>query len=153
MKIYSSDLRKRVVAAVQDGEMSQAAIAHAFSVSLGTVENWWRSWRATGRLAPLPRAGGNKRILQPYTAQIQHAVKQQPDATLEELCATVEAATHVHTTASMMCRELHLLKLPRKKVTARQSTRYAARATLAPSLSEKDSNSIASNRRPVKIHR
>jgi transposase len=153
MKIYSSDLRKRVVAAVRNGEMSQAAIAKAFSVSLGTVENWWRSWRATGRTAPLPRAGGNRRILQPYAAQIQHVVKQRPDATLEELCAAVEAATHVHTTPSMMCRELHLLKLPRKKVTARQSTRYPARTTLAPSLSEKDSSAVASDRRSVKIHR
>jgi len=153
MKIYSSDLRKRVVAAVRKGEMSQAAIAKAFSVSLGTVENWWRSWRATGRTAPLPHAGGTKRILQPYAAQIQHVVKHQPDATLEELCAAVEAATHVHTTPSMMCRELHILKLPRKKVTARQSARYSARATFAQSVSEKDSSATASARRPVKIHR
>jgi transposase len=153
MKIYSSDLRQRVVAAVQDGEMSQAAIADAFSVSLGTVENWWRSWRATGRTAPLPHAGGNQRILQPYAAQIRHAVKQHPDATLEELCAAVEAATQVATTPSMMCRELHLLHLPRKKVTARQSARDPARTTLAQSISEKDATSTASARRPAKIHR
>jgi hypothetical protein len=73
----------------------------------------------------LPHAGGNQRILQPSAAQIRHAVKQQPDATLEELCDAVEAATQVHTTPSMMCRELHILKLPRKKVTARQSRRVA----------------------------
>src|SRR5512138_1170735 len=153
MKIYSSDLRQRVVAAVQEGEMSQAAIAKAFSVSLGTVENWWRSWRTTGRITPLPRAGGNKRILRPYAAQIQRAVKHQPDATLEELCAAVEAATQVHTTPSMMCREMQILNLPRKKITARQSARYATRATLAQSVSEKDSRSAASDRRPTKIHR
>jgi transposase len=153
MKTYSPDLRQRVVAAVRDSDLSQAVIAKAFSVSLGTVENWLRSWRATGRTAPLPHAGGNKRILQPYAAQIQHAVKQQPDATLEELCAAVEATTGVPTTPSMMCRELQILNLPRKKVTARQSARYAARATLAPSLSEKDSSPAASHRRPSKIHR
>jgi transposase len=153
MKIYSSDLRTRVVAAVREGEMSQAAIAQAFSVSLGTVENWWRSWRVTGRTAPLPHAGGNKRILQPYAAQIRHAVKQQPDATLEELCAAVEAATCVATTPSMMCRELHLLHLPRKKVTARQSARYTARTTLTQNVSEKDSSSAPADRRSAKIHR
>ena len=153
MKIYSSDLRMRVVAAVCEGEISQVAIAKAFSVSLGTVENWWRSWRATGRTAPLPHAGGRKRTLQPYATQIQQAVKQQPDATLEELCAAVEAATHIHTTPSMMCRELQILHLPRKKVTARQSARYAARATLAQSLSEKDASAAQTDRRPVKIHR
>ena len=152
MKIYSSDLRKRVIAAVRDGEMSQGAIAKAFSVSLGTVENWWRTWQATGRTSALPHAGGNKRILQPYAARIRQEVKQQPDATLEELCAAIEAATHVSTTPNMMCRELKILKLPRKKVLARQSARYAARATLAPKVSEIHSSPTASTRRPAQIH-
>ena len=40
---------------------------------------------------------------------------QQPDATLEELCARVEAATGVRSHPSMMCRELQRLGLPRKK--------------------------------------
>jgi hypothetical protein len=47
-------------------------------------------------------------------------VKQQPDATLDELCAVVEAQTTVQASASMMCRELQFLNLPRKKVAARQ---------------------------------
>lgn len=153
MKIYSSDLRTRVIAAVREGELSQAAIAKAFSVSLATVENWWRTWQATGRTAALPHAGGNKRTLQPYATEIQHLVKEQPDATLEELCAAVEAATRVSTTPNMMCRELKILKLPRKKVLARQSARYAARATLASRVSEKRSSPTASTRRPSKIHR
>src|SRR5689334_19791598 len=89
----------------------------------------------------------------PMRQQIRHAVKQHPDATLEELCAAVACATQVATTPSMMCRELQILKLPRKKVTARQSARDTPRATLAPGVSEKDSSSAASARRPVKIHR
>ena len=153
MKTYSPDLRKRVVAAVRDGDLAQSAIAKAFSVSLGTVENWWRSWRATGRTAPLPHAGGTQRTLQPYAAPIRHAVQQQPDATLAELCAAVEATTHVHTTPNMMCRELQILKLPRKKVTARQSARYPARTTLAQSVSKKGASPAAAHRRPSKIHR
>ena len=153
MKAYSPDLRARVVDAVRDSPLSQAEIANAFSVSLGTVENWWRSWRATRRTKPLPHAGGMPRTLQPYAAQIQHAVQQHPDATLEELCATVEATTHTHATASMMCRELHHLNLPQKKVTARQSARDPARATLAPNLSEKDSSPTPPPRRPSEIHR
>ena len=115
MKAYSPDLRERVIDAVRDGKLSQAKIAKTFAVSLGTVENWWRSWRATRRTEPLPHAGGAPRSLQSYAAQIQQAVQQQPDATLAELCATVEATTHVHTTPNMRCRELHILKLARKK--------------------------------------
>ena len=119
MKAYSPDLRERVINAVRNTDLSQAKIAKAFSVSLSTVENWWCSWQATMRTEPLPYAGGVKRLLQPYAAVIQKAVKQQPDATLDELCAAVEAATTVHANASMMCRELQILNLPRKKVTAR----------------------------------
>ena len=119
MKAYSPDLRERVIHAVRRTDLSQAKIAKAFSVSLSTVENWWRSWQSTARTEPLPYAGGVKRLLQPYATAIRQAVKQQPDATLDELCAAVEARTTVHANASMMCRELQILNLPRKKVTAR----------------------------------
>jgi transposase len=153
MKIYSSDLRERVVAAVRAGEMSQPAIAKMFSVSLGTVENWWRSWQATGRTAPLPHAGGRKRTLQPYATQIQQVVKQQPDATLEELCAAIAVTAHVPATPSMMWRELQHLHLPRKKVTARQPARYPARASLAQRVSKESASPTAATGRSSKIHR
>ncbi len=153
MKTYSPDLRERVIHAVRNTDLSQAKIAKAFSVSLSTVENWWRSWQSTTRTEPLPYAGGVKRILQPYATAIQQAVKQQPDATLDELCAAVEATTTVHANASMMCRELQILNLPRKKVIARQSTRYSARAKIAPSVSEKNASAAGSHPRTSEIHR
>ena len=153
MKIYSADLRQRVVAAVQEGVRSQALIAQAFSVSLGTVENWWRSFRATGRTAPLPHAGGKKRKLQPHRALVQRTVKQQPDATLSELCVLVAAQTGVQTTPSMMCRELQSLHLVRKKVPPRQSARHAAHPSPPPHLPAPGAHPAATARRPVKIHR
>ncbi|MCA1554819.1 MAG: helix-turn-helix domain-containing protein [Chloroflexi bacterium] len=153
MKAYSPDLRERVIAAVRDSDLSQAEIAKSFCVSLSTVENWWRSWRASERTEPLPHAGGVKRRLQPYAALIQKALKQQPDATLDELCASVETSTAVHANPSMMCRELQILNLPRKKVTARQSTRYTTRAKIAQSLSEKGASAAAGHRHTTEIHR
>ena len=153
MKIYSADLRQRVVAAVQEGAMSQAAIAQAFSVSLSTVENWWRSFRASGSTAPLPHAGGKKRKLQPYRRQIQRAVKPQPDATLLELCALVAAQTGVHASPSMMCRELQSLHLVRKKVSPRLAARHTAHPGAAPSLSPSGAHRLATPRRPSQIRR
>lgn len=153
MKIYSTDLRRRVIAAVQAGELSQAAIANAFSVSLGTVENWWRSFRASGRTAALPHAGGKRRVLQPYTAQIQRAVKHQPDATLAELCAVLATTTPVQATPSMLCRELQRLHLPRKKVAARQSTRHATHPSPAPHVSVTRPAPPPPPRRASQIHR
>jgi transposase len=119
MKAYSSDLRKRVIAAACDTDLTQPEIAELFSVSLSSVETWLRIFRTTERSAPLPHTGGINRVLQPYAQVIRDAVAQQPDATLTELCTRVAAKTGVASTPSMMCRELQRLHLPRKKVTAR----------------------------------
>jgi putative transposase len=149
MKIYSADLRQRVVAAVQAGNQSQGAIAKTFGVSLGTVENWWRTFRASGRTAPLPHAGGKKRVLQPYAKQIRRAVKHQPDATLDELGAAVAAQTGVQANRSMLCRELQRLGLPRKKVAPRRATRPATHPSPAPHVSGARPSPPAPRRRPA----
>lgn len=115
MRAYSSDLRERVVAAVRDTDLTQPEIAKMFSVSLSSVETWWRTFRQTERLQPLPFAGGRKRVLQPHAQVIRDAVAQQPDATLTELCSLVAAQTGVQAKPNMMCRELQILKLPPKK--------------------------------------
>jgi transposase len=122
MKPYSLDLRERVIAMVQEDDLSQPQVAKHFHVSLGTVENWWRLWRETGSLAPQLHAGGAKRTLAACDGVIRAAVEDQPDATLEEFCAHVQATAGVRAHPSMMCRELQILDLPRKKVIARQST-------------------------------
>ena len=121
---YSQDLRERVIAAVRAKRQSLDQIAQTFGVSAPTVDNWVRRWRETGRVAALPWAGGVKRSLRDCGPAIRKEVRQQPDATLEELCARVEAATGVRSNPSMtpapnrrcgVCRELQRLDLPRKK--------------------------------------
>ena len=118
MNPYSLDLRERVIAALRETTASQAQVARQFKISLATIENWWRQWRETGSVVPRPHASGPARTLQSCTAIIGDALKLQPDATLAELCAQVETKSGVRSSASMMCRELQHLHLPRKKVTA-----------------------------------
>ncbi len=153
MKSYSLDLRERVITMLQEGEFSQPQIAEYFHISLGTVENWWRRWRELGHLAPHPVSSGPDRTLELCAAVIRTAVRQHPDATLEELCDAVYTQTGVRASAGMMCRELQQLNLPRKKVTPRQSSRHSARTKTAPHLSKKDSSAPARHRPPVEIHR
>lgn len=115
MKPYSQDLRERVIVAVQVGQNTQEEIAEQYGVAQATVENWWCRWRATGQVAALPHAGGSPRALRDCGAFIRAEVKQQPDVSLDELCARVKEAAGVVASPSMMCRELQRLRLPRKK--------------------------------------
>lgn len=115
MNPYSQDLRERVIAAVKAGKQSQAKIAETYGISESTVENWKRRWRKTKSVAALPHAGGPVRILQVCTKFIRAEVKKQPDVTLNELCDRVLKEKKIVANDSMMCRELQLLRLPRKK--------------------------------------
>ena len=153
MNAYSPDLRERVIAAAREPNVSQPEVAARFSISLSSVEDWLRTFRHTRRVQALPCAGGKKRMLQPYGQVIREAVAQQPDATLAEWCAMVLAKTGVAANASRMCRELQILKLPRKKVTARQSARNPARPKTAPGLSRTNDGDTPRHRGTPEIHR
>jgi transposase len=115
MQPYSTDLRKRVVLSVERGECSVPEAAKRYKVSEPSVERWLARKRATGSCAPLPYAGGVPRKLAAAEVVIRAAVKEQPDATLQELCERVHQQTKIKADPSMMCRELARLKLPLKK--------------------------------------
>lgn len=115
MKPYSQDLRERVLAVVNGDQQSLSEIAQVFGISESTVDKWCKRQRDTGSTAARPFAGGRRRILQACSAMIRAAVKKQPDVSLVELCERVQAAHGIHASPSMMCRELHRLKLPLKK--------------------------------------
>ena len=114
MKPYSQDLRERAIAALEAGQ-TQAEVAAQFQIHKSTLEKWWYRWRDTGSCAALPAASGPKRTLQAAEKLIREEIKQQPDLTLAELCERVQEAKGLVASPSMMCRELKLLKLPRKK--------------------------------------
>lgn len=153
MKAYSLDLRERVIATLQQGELTQPKIAAKYDISLRTVETWARQWRETGTIEPKPHRRGPARTLQAHSATIRQAVATQPDITLAELSARVAAQTSVRASVSMMCRELQHLQLPRKKVTARQSARNGAGTTTARRTSHQNRDHAAPYRRTPQIHR
>jgi putative transposase len=58
---YSSDLRERVVAAVEEEGLSRRQAAARFGVGIKTAIDWVKRFRATGRLEPLPMGGRRPR--------------------------------------------------------------------------------------------
>ncbi len=116
MKPYSSDLRRRIVAAIQENEETQPEIADRFSVGLSFVEKLWRRFRETGSYEALPHAGGRERLLKNDEQLIRRKVAEQSDITLLELAEYVSAKTgHKTVSEVVMWGQLERLKLPRKK--------------------------------------
>ena len=63
-KACSSDLRERVIEAVEDGA-SRREVAERFEVSASSAVKWLQVWRREGRRAPKPR-GGSRSPLEDY---------------------------------------------------------------------------------------
>ena len=86
----SDDLRRRVVAAVEDG-MSCRAVATRFGIAPSTAIKWLQQWRRTGSLQPQPR-GGDKRShrLESHAPEILALVDATPDITLAEIVAHLQ---------------------------------------------------------------
>jgi len=49
VKPYSEDLRERVIAAVEDGELSRREAARRYRVSVASAVKWLQQYRQSGR--------------------------------------------------------------------------------------------------------
>ncbi len=125
MSPYSHDLRQRVLDAVERGEGSIRQIARRFVVSLSFVVRLLQIHRRTGSIAPKPHRGGHPPALGPEDYErLRELVRQQPDATLEELQKRLGVAC----STAAICRALDKLGLPRKKKVPRRTSRIARRS-------------------------
>ena len=86
-KSCSSDLRERVLDAVEEGASRREA-AERFDVSASSAVRWFQSWEKEGRRGPKPR-GGSQSPLEGWADQILALVGEQPDWTLDELVAAL----------------------------------------------------------------
>src|SRR5688572_94195 len=88
MKPYALDLREKILRASDAHRGSQRALAALFGVSRACVENLLQRRRSTGTIAPRPHAGGRQPSCDEAAQEIVVLrLREQPDATLEELCA------------------------------------------------------------------
>jgi transposase len=86
MRPYSTDLRARVAAAIDHHEGSLRQIARTFRVSLSFIVRLLQRRHAAGTLDPKPHGGSPPPALGPDDLQrLEHLIREQPDATLEQL--------------------------------------------------------------------
>ncbi len=105
---YSQDLRDRVLAAYDRGMPTQE-IAEVFKVSKAWARRVKQCRRETGRTTPLPMGGVT--VVKIDLARLAELVRQQPDATLEELRQRLGSVR----TISAVCMALQRIGLSFKK--------------------------------------
>ena len=116
MKAYSVDLREKIAQACDKKLGSRQHIADTFGVSRSFVQKLLSRRRSTGIIAPLPHGGGGKPALDDEALDlVRQLVKDQPDATLEELSEAVDEQRGIRVSVSTVCMVLKRLALPRKK--------------------------------------
>ncbi len=92
---YSTDLRRRVLAAMETGEMP-GTVAARFMVGRTTVYRWAAEARDEGRRAPRPASGGLKPLIRDSVkAALVHMVKESNHLTLSECRDRLVAETGV----------------------------------------------------------
>ena len=116
MKAYSIDLRERVAAACQQGGRTIGEVAAQFSVSDSFVRKLRRRQRTSGSVAALPQRSGPAPFLDAAArAQLAACSRQEPDATLAELCTWLAAIGGPAVSQSTLWRALQALDWRRKK--------------------------------------
>jgi transposase len=116
MKPYALDLRQKILHAYDQQLGSQRALAALFGVSHAFLEQLLRRRRTTGEIAPRPHAGGRRPRCDPAAlALLGQLVREQPVATLEELCAQLHHRRGLRLSVATMCRVLQRLGLSRNK--------------------------------------
>ena len=118
MRAYSMDLRERVWADCQAG-MKTPAVAQKYSVSQSWVRRLKQRQKATGSIARRPPSPGRPVTLAPHEARVRELVRDDPDATLDELRQRLGVAVSV----GALCSYLQRLKLSFKKKLSRRPSR------------------------------
>jgi transposase len=119
MKQYSTDLRERLLGAIDAG-LPQAEAARLFGVCVSTIGRWRVQQRTTGTVEARPRQGRAPRIGAAQAAALQTQVASAPDATLAAHCERWEAEQGVRVSIATMSRAIRRLGITLKKSPARQ---------------------------------
>ena len=100
---YSVDLRERVIAAFDAGDMTGEQVAAFFRIGEATGHRWKRLKRETGSLERRPGGGGNPPRVGPEKYDLVCAtVEEKPDATDQEVACEFHRRTGQSVSRSSM---------------------------------------------------
>jgi transposase len=122
MKAYSMDLRQRVLADCDAG-LPTKVVAQKFSVSPSWVRRLKQRRRHNGQIGPTDQRRRPKPGWETHAERIREAVRQAPDATLQEY----RERFALPLSRSALARALGALGLSRKKSPPGRASRIARR--------------------------
>lgn len=88
-RAYSTDLRERVVGAVEAGQSCRSAAAQ-FAVSASSAIKWVSLWRSKGDVSPGSSRGVIRSPLHAHRSWLLELVASEPDLTLAEIRRRLE---------------------------------------------------------------
>jgi transposase len=113
---YSSDLRRRVLAAALDGGQPAGAVAWRFAVGRSTVYRWLGAARGEGRLEAKPMRGGPRPAIRGEgEAALRRLVEAENHLTQAELRDRLAEETGLRVHPWTLGRALRRLGFTRKK--------------------------------------
>ena len=120
-KGYSTDLRARAIAIVEDGESAREA-ARVLKVAASTAIRWVEMWTTTGSVEAKPGIGHSRSPLAAHARWLLDLVAAEPDLTLEEIRARLKREKKLGVAASSVWRfyDRHAITF-KKKVCMRPS--------------------------------
>jgi transposase len=130
-KSYSSDLRERVIEAVEMGASRREA-AERFDISVSSAIKWMQRWRESGSARPKPR-GGSVSPLEERAERVLAVIAEHPDLTLVETVAQL-SKLRIRTSRSALWRFLDRHGITLKKKPAGGRAAAGRRGPRAPSL-------------------
>lgn len=130
-KSYSSDLRERVIEAVETGASRREA-GERFEVSASSSVRWLQRWNESGSAAPKPR-GGSVSPLEAHAERILALVAERPDLTLVETVAVL-LKRGIRASRSALSRFFHRHDITFKKKSASRRAAASRRGTRASPL-------------------
>ena len=85
MSIATKDVRKRALDAHLNQGLTQSQVAQHYNVNISTFQRWLFHFRQTGSYEPDKRGHRQAVFTGPALENLERLVKNNPDATLEEL--------------------------------------------------------------------
>ena len=117
-KGYSTDLRARAIAIVEDGESAREA-ARVLNVAAATAIRWVELWTTTGSVEAKPGTGHSRSPLKAYEDWLLDLVAKHPDLTLEEIRERLKREKKLAVAASSIWRFFDRHDITFKKNSAR----------------------------------